>query len=474
MSLVTRGSRGHRRWTRPARAVSLSYLAVLAVGTLLLALPFSKEGPGSANLLQAAFTATSMVCVTGLTVVDTATFWTPLGQVIITVLTQIGGLGVMTLTALITLRLAHRVGLRQRMQVSAEAPSVGIGSVRRVARAVVISAFVVEGVVSLIVGLRFWLGYDQPFPTAFGRAIFQSVSAFNTVGLALFSDNLMGFAGDWLVILPTMAGVIIGGLGLPVLRELWHNRRRPWERWKLFRADRRGTATFGIRRRIRLSLNTRIMLLGTALLLVGGLLYFLVQEWSNPLTMGPFSVPTKVLASFTMSVVPRTGGFNSINIADMQPDAWLVTDFLMFIGGGPAGTAGGLKVTTFAVIVAVAVTEIRGNRHTRMFDRSVPQATQRSAMAVGFAFMAVAGLGTFLLLHLSSFPLDQVLFEALSALSTVGLTTGITAELNGPAQTVLMVMMFIGRLGPITLAAALALNTRRTHYELPEERPYIG
>lgn len=474
MSAMRAGQRGPRPWARPAAAVALSYLVVLVVGTALLALPISKAGPGSANLLQAGFTATSVLSVTGLTVVDTASFWTPFGQVIITILTQIGGLGVMTLTALITLRIAHRVGLRQRLQMSAEAPGVGIGSARSVARSVVITAFAVEGIITVLVGLRFWFGYDQPFFTAFGRALFQSVSAFNNVGLALFPDNLMGFVGDWLVIVPTMAGVIIGGLGLPVLRELWHLRRRPWQRWRLFVADRRGTALIGVRRRIRLSLNTRVMLVGTTILLVGGLVYYLLEEWTNPATMGPLSVPSKLLASFTMSVVPRTGGFNSISIGDLHPDAWFVTDFLMFVGAGPAGTAGGLKITTFAVILAVAITEIRGNRRTRMYDRSIPAATQRSAMAVGFAFMTVAGLGTLALLHLSEFPLDQVLFEALSALSTVGLSTGITYQFSGPAQFVLIVMMFIGRLGPITLAAALALNTRTTHYALPEERPYIG
>jgi potassium uptake TrkH family protein len=446
-------ARPKRWWLRPAGGVVMAYLIVLVIGTILLLLPVAKSGPGGARLLEAAFTSTSVVCVTGLAVVDTATYWSGFGHVVIVLLAQIGGLGVMTLTSLITLRLANRLGLRQRLSTSEETHALGPGSVRQVVRAVVVSALIVEAVLTVVMALRLWLHYDEPLLRAIWLALFQSVSAFNNLGYALYSDNLMGFVSDWWICIPICVGVVVGGLGLPVLRELWHHRRRFHGRW---------------------SIHTRMMLTGTGALLVGGFGYLLAAEWSNPATLGPLSVPSKILASITLSVVPRTGGFNSVNVAELRTESWFITDLLMLVGAGPGGTAGGLKITTVGVLAAIAITEIRGNRRTRVFDRTIPSRTQRTAVAVSFVFISIMLVSTALLLTWSPFALEPVLTEVISALSTVGLSTGITAQLDPAGQILLMVLMFIGRLGPITLAAALAVNTRTTHYSLPEERPYIG
>lgn len=457
MSVGYATARPKRWWLRPAGGVVMAYLVVLAIGTVLLLLPIARSGPGGANLLQAAFTATSVVCVTGLAVVDTATYWSGFGHVIILLLAQVGGLGVMTLTSLITLRVANRLGLRQRLSTSEEVHALGPGSVRQVVRAVVLSAIIVESALTVVMALRLWLHYDEPVLRAVWLALFQSVSAFNNLGYALYSDNLMGFVSDWWICIPICVGVIVGGIGLPVLRELWHH-------WRQRRS----------RRKSRWSIHTRMMLTGTVALLVGGFGYLLAAEWNNPGTLGPLSVPSKVLASITLSVVPRTGGFNSVNVAELRTESWFITDLLMLVGAGPGGTAGGLKITTVGVLAAIAVTEIRGNRRTRVFDRVIPSRTQRTAVAVSFVFISVMLVSTALLLTWSPFALEPVLTEVISALSTVGLSTGITPQLNPAGQILLMVLMFIGRLGPITLAAALAVNTRATHYTLPEERPYIG
>ncbi|MDQ1305268.1 MAG: trk/ktr system potassium uptake protein [Actinomycetota bacterium] len=456
----------------------MAYLIVLAIGTVLLLLPIARSGAGGATLLQAAFTSTSVVCVTGLAVVDTATYWSGFGHVVILFLAQIGGLGVMTLTSLITLRLANRLGLRQRLSTSEETHALGPGSVRQVVRAVVVSALIVESILTAVMALRLWLHYDEPLLRAIWLALFQSVSAFNNLGYALYSDNLMGFVSDWWICIPICVGVIVGGLGLPVLRELWHHRHLPQQAlaswWATRGVGARASRPPVHRQHTRWSIHTRMMLTGTAALLVGGFGYLLAAEWSNPGTLGPLSVPSKVLASITLSVVPRTGGFNSVNVAELRTESWFITDLLMLVGAGPGGTAGGLKITTVGVLAAIAVTEIRGNRRTRVFDRNIPSATQRTAVAVSFVFISVMLVSTALLLTWSPFPLEPVLTEVISALSTVGLSTGITAQLNPAGQILLMVLMFIGRLGPITLAAALAVNTRTTHYSLPEERPYIG
>lgn len=280
----------------------------------------------------------------------------------------------------------------------------------------------------------------------------------NNLGFALFSDNLMGFVSDWWIIIPICLGIIVGGLGLPVLLEVWTHRRALHRR----------------ARRRRWTIRTRIMMIGTVALLLGGFGPFLLTEWTNDGTLGPLSVPGKILGAIGLSAFPRTGGFDSVDVTELRAESWFVTDLLMYIGAGPASTAGGLKITTLAVLAAIWITEVRGNSETRMFDRTVTPAAQRGAIAVASAFTATILLATGVLLALTPYELSQVFTEVTSAMSTVGLSTGITASLDPAEQIVLMLLMFIGRLGPITFATALALNAHTVHYSLPEERPYIG
>ncbi len=459
-------AREPRWWLRPAGSVVAAYLIVLIIGILLLLLPIAKVGEGGATFMEAAFTATSVVCVTGLSVVDTATYWTGFGQGVIFLLCELGGLGVMTLTTLVVLGVSHRIGLRQRMSVSAES-GVGPGMIKGVVRLVLGMALVCQSVIAVLLTLRWWLHYDYGFGEALWLGIFHAGSAFNNLGFALFSDNLMGFTTDWWICGPICAGVILGGLGLPVVIEIWRHRTR----WGWLRRATKGDHDPIPR---RWTVHTRMVLIGTAVLIVVGFGGFLAFEWSNPGTLGPLSGAGKVLAALCLSVFPRTGGFNSVNVTDLTSESWFTTDVLMYIGGAPASTAGGLKITTLGVLVAIAITEIRGNSDIRIYDRMIPVATQRSAVAVSAAFTAAVLTATGILLILTPFELSDVLTEAISALATVGLSTGITASLSNPALFVLMLLMFAGRLGPITLAAALALNARPAHYRLPEERPYIG
>jgi len=279
------------------------------------------------------------------------------------------------------------------------------------------------------------------------------VSAFNNAGFALYVDNLVSFATDPWIIAPITVAVIVGGLGFPVLFEVGRRLRRRQRRW---------------------SLHARLTLLTYAVLLAVGVVAITAIEWANPGTLGPMGLGDKLLVGAFHGITPRTAGFNTLDVAQLRPASLLVNDVLMFIGGGSAGTAGGIKVTTFVLLAFVILTEIRGETSVHVLDRRVSAGVQRQALTVALLGVGAVVTGTLVLLLTSSHDLDVALFETVSAFGTVGLSTGITATLSVAAQLTLVVLMLIGRLGPVTLATALALRDRPRHYERPEERPIIG
>jgi Trk-type K+ transport system membrane component len=321
-----------------------------------------------------------------------------------------------------------------------------------VVRGVALVTFGTEAVVAVALFLRLWLGYAETPARAAYEAVFHAVSAFNNAGYALYSSNLVGFVADPGVILPVAVAAIVGGLGFPVLFELRRELRTP-DRW---------------------SLHTRATLLGYALLLVGGCLAVTAFEWRNPATLGPLDVPGKVLGGFFGSTTARTAGFNSIDYGQAEPSTLVVTDVLMFIGGGSASTTGGIKVVTFMILFYAILAEARGEDTVDAFGRQISPASLRQALAVALVGVALVVAGTLTVLSVTDFGLDKVLFEVTSAFGTVGLSTGITGQLPASGQCVLIVLMFLGRTGPITLASALALRHRRRLYRLPEERPIVG
>lgn len=428
------------------------FFTAVVVGTALLMLPIARQGPGGANWLDALFTATSSVCVTGLITVDTLTYWTPFGHVVILALIQIGGFGVMSFSALLGIVLARHLGLRTKIEVAKETKSAGVGHVGRVLIGVVKVSLLTEAVTALLLALRFFFGYGYGPGRAVWEGIFHAVSAFNNAGFALYTDNLVGFVGDPWICLPIAAAVITGGLGFPVLFELRRQYRRP-ARW---------------------SMHTKIVLSGSATLLVAGTVFLTLVEWTNRATLGDLSSGQRLLAAFFQSVIARTAGFNSIDISQMHPVSWMGTDILMFIGGGPAGTAGGLKITTFAVLFFILWTEIRGGTAVNIFGKRLSQSVYRQAITVVLLALALIVISTMALMFISDFGQERLLFEVVSAFGTVGLSTGITAGLPPAGQLILVALMFIGRLGPVTLASALALRSRVPHYEYPTERPLIG
>ncbi len=445
-------TRRPRLFRHPAQVVVGGFGLAVLVGTLLLMLPVAQTGIDWTDPVTALFTATSAVCVTGLVVVDTGTYWSTFGEVVILGLIQVGGLGTMTLASLLGLAISRKLGLWARVTAATETKAVGLGDVRGVVLGVARTSLVVEAVVAVVLALRFWAAYDVSPGRAAYLGVFHSVSAFNNAGFALWPDSLVRFATDPWICLPIAASVIVGGIGFPVILELRKRLRTP-RAW---------------------SMHTKMTLWATGVLLVLGTLLITANEWRNPATLGQLDTPGRLLAGFFQAVMPRTAGFNSVDTGSMYEGSLLVTVVLMFIGGGSAGTAGGIKVTTFVLLFFVIWAEVRGERDVQAFDRRIGERVVRQALTVALLSVGLVMTATVVLVEITRMSTHLVLFEVVSAFATVGLSTGITADVGTAGHLVLTVLMFVGRLGPITLVSALALRERQRLYHHPEGRPLIG
>ena len=385
------GRRRHvRRLQHPERLIVVSFAAVIAIGTALLMLPIATTGRDEPPFIDALFTSTSAVCVTGLTVVDTGTYWSDFGQAVILGLIQVGGLGIMTLTAFAIVVLRRRIGLRQRVLTKAGAAATDLGSARRLAKYVVAFTLLFEGVFAIVLSLRFWRTYDQSVGDAAWHGLFHTVSAFNNAGFGLQPDNLVRFNQDAIVSLGIAFLIISGGLGFPVWLELRDRRFR-------------GFGSF--------SLHTKLMLVGSAALIAFGFVAFLALEWSNPATLGQFEASRKVLPAFFQAVTPRTAGFNSLDYSQMNEETWLTQMMLMFVGGGPASTAGGIKVTTFLVLLLAVAAEARGVPDATAFGRRIPVEAIRLSFVVAFIAVNAIVIGSLAILIDSSFGFTRVLLR---------------------------------------------------------------
>lgn len=440
------------RFQNPTQVIATGFGAAVLLGTCLMALPIATESGESAGWVAALFTATSAVCLTGLVLVDTGQHWSMFGELMIALLMQIGGLGIMTLATLFTVLVSGRIGLRARLFAAAETKALSAGDVRRVVRNVALFSLAGEALTAALLTGRFMLGYGEPFGRALYYGVFHGVSAFNNAGFVLWQDNLVRFVSDPWICLTVALAAIVGGLGFPVWFELLRSWRHP-RRWSLL---------------------TRLTLWVTVTLLVLGTLVLTVTEWANPRTLGPLDDASKLLAGFFAAVQPRSAGFNTIDVGQMYPSSWLVTDMLMFIGGGSASTAGGVKVTTVGLLVFIIWAELRGENQVNIGHRRLPEGAQRQAFALVILMAGLIAMSTYVVLVLTPHTLDRVLFEVVSAAATVGLSTGITADVTPAGHVLLALLMFVGRIGPLTLGSALALKDRARRYELPEERVIVG
>jgi trk system potassium uptake protein TrkH len=436
----------------PIRLIPALFFGLIAAGTALLSLPVATSGAARADLVTAFFTATSAVSVTGLIVVDTPVYWSMFGQVVILLLFQIGGFGIMTAATLFGLMLGRGVGLRARLATQVERNRLQRGDATSVIRLVLFVTLAIEALVAAILTMRFHLAYEMPLGSALWHGVFHSVSAFNNAGFSSFSDSVMGFQGDAVILVPIMLAVIVTALGFPVMQDV--------------RAEKLNWPGY--------SLHSKITLSATAVLLAGGFAAILAMEWSNAATLGPMGVGDKLLNAAFHSVMPRTAGFNSIDVGGFHDETIMANLLLMFIGGGSAGTAGGIKITTFMVLLAVVISEVKGQRDSGIYQRRFASAIERQALAITVLAASLIFIVTTYIAMISPLPLQDILFETVSAFSTVGLSTGITAQLPPSGQLALTVLMFVGRVGTITVATALALGRQERSYRYPEENPIVG
>lgn len=433
--------RPRRRGRHPALVLVYGFAGVILLGALLLMLPIASADGQAPRFVDALFTATTATCVTGLVVVDTGTHWSLFGHIVILALIQVGGLGFMTSSTLIFLLLGRRTTLWNRVVLGHSLGAETTGGVVRLVRHIAVMTLAIEGVGAVLLALRF--ARDMPLGQALWWGLFHSVSAFNNAGIDLMGDyrSLIGYRQDGWVLLTIGALIVVGGLGYTVLANAASCRA-----WR------------------RLTLDTKLVLTTTAALLVAGTLGIAILEWSNPAGLAGLPWQDKVLNALFHSISPRTAGFTTLDLGHVREETLFFTIALMFIGGASASTAGGIKVQTFSVLMFAIVSAIRGTgEHVVAFGREIPHPQVYRALAVALlAIAAVFGVALLLTVTETARFID-LLFETVSAFGTVGLSTGVTPGLTAWGRVMLIGMMFMGRLGPLTLALALAARAARRH-----------
>lgn len=436
----------------PAQLVAASFIGLILAGTLLLWLPIS-HGDQSQDFLDSLFTATSAVCVTGLIVVDTGSAWSPVGQAVILLLIQLGGLGILTFGTLLAVATGRRLGFGHQLRVQEQVRAVDLGSLGRLLRAIMVIVFGTELVGALL--LYGPMSADVGPVRGVWHAVFHSVSAFNNAGFALYPDSLTRYAANWPVSLVIMTLIVLGGLGFVVIVNL----------------EQRVRAT----RRVRLTLHTRMALAITAFLIAASFVVLLVFEWNNPATIGGLPLHERLLATLFQAVTPRTAGFNSLDYAQMAPASLVLTILLMFIGGNPGSTAGGIKTVTFYVLVLGVWSVVRGQPEATVFGRRLHTRTvvRAGAIVSGAVLLAGAAL-TLLALVEPDMDFLALFFETVSALGTVGLSLGITDDLGSSGKAIIIALMYLGRIGFLTFALALVDQQPRGRGRLMPEEVVIG
>lgn len=435
----------------PARLTLAVFAAVIAGVTALLQLPIATASGTRAPFVDSLFTATSAVSVTGLVTVDSASHWSSFGHAMIMGGIMIGGLGVMTLASILALAVSRRIGLTQRLLAQVETKTEALGEVGTLIRAVVITSLSITAALSLVFIPRF-LTLGLGVADSLWHGWFMAVSTFNNAGFVILPGGMQGHEGDPWMSLPILVGTFVGAIGFPVILSVASKLRSP-RRWSLH---------------AKLTISTSLALWGVGAVGIGAL------EWANPRTLGGLNFGEKIVAALTAGMSPRSSGIDTVGVPEMTEASWFLQDALMFVGGGSASTGGGIKVTTFAIMVLAIIAEARGDADIEAFGRRLDPLVVRLSISVAFIGATMVGLSTLALLLLTDLRLNVVLFEVISAFATCGLSTGVTAGLPDSAKYVLVALMFAGRAGTITLAAALALRQRRRIIRLPKERPIVG
>ena len=447
----------------PTQVLVLGFMALILVGSLLLALPVASADGKAAPYLDSAFTATSAVCVTGLVVRDTATEWSTFGHIVIICLIQIGGLGFMTMATVILMIMGRKIRLRDRLIIQEALNEFSLKGLVALIKKIVILTFTIETLGAALLSTKFIPEFG--FKKGLVYSFFHSISAFCNAGFDLMGSSygpfssFTAYTSDVVINITLMVLIIIGGLGFTVLLDIARERRFA-----------------------KLSLHSKVVLFMTGILLTIGFVFFMLIEYNNPETLGSLNFGTKILASLFQSVTTRTAGFNTISQNGLTAPGKLMTIILMFIGASPAGTGGGIKTTTFAVIILMIITVIRGNGDITLYDRKVNRATAYKALAISMIAFVIVIIFTMVLSiaeqgntsGIASF--ENIMYEATSAFATVGLSAGITPSISPVSRVFMIITMFIGRVGPLTLTLAFTNRARNTNikYSFPEGKIMVG
>lgn len=448
---------------KPTQILVLGFLFLIIIGTILLNLPIATNTKESIGFIDALFTATSAVCVTGLVVVNTLDFWSPFGKVVILILIQIGGLGFMTFATMFFIMMGRKIRLKERLIIQEALNQYTISGMVRLTKNVVLGTLLIEGIGAVLLAIRF---VPEHGAEGIFMAIFHSISAFCNAGFDIIGDSsLTPYVGDVIVNIAIMLLIILGGLGFTV----WID---------VIRVSKDKMANkYGYRRMFKkFTLHTKIVLVLTFAFIVIGFILFFLLESGNPNTLGPLSMKDKILGSLFQSITPRTAGFNTMPLDQMNHASKFLTILFMFVGGSPAGTAGGVKTVTVGVIILSVISVIRGKERTEAFDRSIPGTIIKRALAVVTIGMTVVITVTMILSATevgTSFM--NIFFESVSAFATVGLTLGITGSLTTIGKIIISITMFIGRLGPVTMALAFSMKGKsKASIKKPEEKVMVG
>jgi trk system potassium uptake protein len=438
------------------QAIVIGFAAIIVIGSILLNLPISSKDGHSIGFINALFTATSAVCVTGLVVVDTYTHWTVFGQVTILLLIQVGGLGFMTLATLFSLVIGRRSSFKERLLIAESLNQNSPQGMVKLIKDILLGTLIFEGLGAIILSIRF-IG-EFGVKDGIYRGIFHSISAFCNAGFDLMGNygqfsGLTTYVEDPVVNLTIMALIIIGGLGFAV-----------WE-------DVYKTRNFS-----ELRLHTKLVLVVTAILLIFGFVFFLAMEYSNAKTLQPLSFKGKILASMFQSVTPRTAGYNTLSLPDLTNASKLMTIVLMFIGGSPGSTAGGIKTATAGVLLFSVISVLRGCKDVNIFKKRLEIDVILRSLAV-FVLSIIVIISTTVVLSISeNATLTEYLFESTSAFGTVGLTLGITPLLSSVGKAALIITMFLGRVGVLTMIMAITVRMQKSEVRLkyPEAKVMVG
>lgn len=440
----------------PTQLIVIGFLLLIFIGSILLNLPIASRNGRSIGYLNALFTATSATCVTGLVVVDTYTHWTLFGQLVILSLIQVGGLGFMTMATLFSLVLRRKISFRERLLIAESLNQYSLEGVVRLTKQILLGTLMFEAAGALILSIQF-IG-DFGLVKGIYRGIFHAISAFCNAGFDIMGEeqeyvSLTAYTSDTIVNFTVMALIIIGGLGFSVWDDIY--------RAKSFK---------------NLRLHTKLVLLITAVLLIFGFVFFFLLEWSNPKTLQPLNMKGKLLSAMFQSVTTRTAGFNTVSLSDLTSASKFMTIVLMFIGGSPGSTAGGIKTATIGVLIFAVVSVLRGSDDTELFKRRLNTGVVLRALSIVIISAVIVITTTVTLSIFENASFVEVFFEAVSAFGTVGLSLGITPLLSSISKIAVIATMFFGRVGVLTMALALTVKRYKTgkNFKYPEEKVMVG